>query len=332
MITAPIRIGIVGTNFVSDWLAEAVAALDFVKTTAVYSRKQQTGDAFAAKHGIRNVFCDYEAFLCSDQIDAVYIASPNFMHCSQTIAALEHKKHVLCEKVIATNEREFGEMMTAAKRNECVLLEAMRPSHDPCTALIKKHLSKLGKLRRAVFDYCQYSSRYDRFLSGEVLNAFDPTLSNAAVMDIGVYVVHMAAKLFGEPQGIVSVSTKLSNGFEGAGHVILDYGDMKAELSYSKICDTVTPNVLMGERGSLLFEKISAPRNVRILYRDGSLEKIAYEPIDSNMIYEVQQFAKLIRDRDYDHCFLQDSLIEMKILDEIRRQNGICFPSDEPKN
>ena len=111
----PIRIGIIGTNFVSDWLAEAAAGLDCVEVTAVYSRAAHTGEAFAGKHQIPHVFCDYDAFLSSDVIDAVYIASPNFAHAEQAVRALNAGKHVLCEKVIATNSRELSEMIAAAK-------------------------------------------------------------------------------------------------------------------------------------------------------------------------------------------------------------------------
>ena len=237
----PIRIGIVGTNFVSDWLADAAATLDYVNVTAVYSRAQQTGDTFAQKHSIPHVFTDYDAFLASDEIDAVYIASPNFAHAEQAIRALNADKHVLCEKVIATNSRELSEMIAAAKANRRVLLEAMRPSFDPCIALVREQLPKLGKLRRVVLDFNQYSSRYDKFKAGDIQNAFNPAYSNAAIMDIGVYIVHIAAKLFGRPRRILSMSTLLHNGFEGSGHVLLDYGDMKAELSYSKITESVTP-------------------------------------------------------------------------------------------
>ena len=105
--TYPIRIGVIGTNFVSDWLCEAADTLDCVEITAVYSRAQETGDAFAEKHHIPHVFTDYDAFLSSDVIDAVNIASPNFAHAAQAVRALNAGKHVLCEKVIASNSREL---------------------------------------------------------------------------------------------------------------------------------------------------------------------------------------------------------------------------------
>lgn len=337
MTTNPIRIGIVGTNFVSDWLAEAAATLDSVKITAVYSRKQETGDVFAQKHGIKNVFCDYESFLSSDTIDAVYIASPNFAHCEQTVSALNHKKHVLCEKVIAADSGQLSSMIAAARENGCVLMEAMRPAHDPCLDVVREQLPKLGKLRRVVLDYCQYSSRYDKFRAGEILNAFNPDYSNAAVMDIGCYIIHVAAMLFGKPRGVLSSSVILHNGFEGAGHVILDYGDMKAELSYSKITESVTPNLFMGEDGTLTLGKITMPRDMKILYHHGSPnlgnagceeEIIPFTPAENNMIYELEDFARLCREGCVEHPYLDASVTALAIIDEIRRQNHIVFPSD----
>lgn len=334
----PIRIGIVGTNFVSDWLAEAAASLDCVEITAVYSRAQQTGDTFAQKHGIPHVFTDYDAFLASDCIDAVYIASPNFAHAAQAVRALNAGRHVLCEKVIATNSRELSEMIDAARTNRCVLLEAMRPSFDPCIALVREQLPKLGRLRRVVLDFNQYSSRYDKFKAGEIQNAFNPAYANAAIMDIGVYIVHIAAKLFGRPRRILSMSTLLHNGFEGSGHVLLDYGDMKAELSYSKITESVTPNLFVGEDATLAVGKITMPTDMRIIYHKGSPnlgnqgkweEEIPFATVDNNMIYELTEFARLCREGLYENEYLENSVIELEIIDEVRRQNGIVFPADD---
>ena len=337
--TYPIRIGVIGTNFVSDWLCEAAASLDCTEITAVYSRAQETGDAFAEKHHIPHVFTDYDAFLASDIIDAVYIASPNFAHAAQAVRALNAGKHVLCEKVIATNSRELSEMIAAARANCCVLLEAMRPSFDPCIALVREHLPKLGKLRRVVLDFNQYSSRYDKFKMGDIQNAFNPAYSNAAIMDIGVYIVHIAAKLFGRPRRILSMSTLLHNGFEGSGHVLLDYGDMKAELSYSKITESVTPNLFVGEDATLAIGKITMPTDMRIIYHKGSPnlgtagkweEEIPFETVENNMIYELAEFARLCREGQYENEYLENSVIEMEIIDEVRRQNGIVFPADDP--
>lgn len=327
-----LKIGMIGTNFISDDFCAAAAQVPGAELSAVYSRKQETGDAFAARHGIPQVYTDYDEFLDSG-LDAVYVASPNFAHCAQTLKALNHKKHVLCEKVMAVNEQEVRSMIDCARQNNVVLLEAMRPDFDPAYDLIEQNLPRIGKLRRATFEFCQYSSRYDSFREGIIQNAFNPELGNAAVMDIGVYCIHSLVRLFGAPKNVKAFSTKLSNGFDGSGIVLMAYEDMTAEAVYSKIAVSVTPSVLQGEDGSIMIDYISKPESVSLRLREsardtltgGTIEKLPYTPAKNNMIFEIQEFLKLIEKKEVDHKYLKYSLDTIRVLDEVRRQTGIRF-------
>ena len=327
-----LKIGMIGTNFISDDFCEAAAQVPGAELFAVYSRKQETGDAFAAKHNIPRVYTDYDEFLDSG-LDAVYVASPNFAHCSQTLKALDRKKHVLCEKVMAVNEQEVRSMIDCALENNVVLLEAMRPDFDPAYDLIEQNLPRIGKLRRATFEFCQYSSRYDSFREGIIQNAFNPELGNAAVMDIGVYCIHSLVRLFGAPKNVKAFSTKLSNGFDGSGIVLLEYEDMTAEAVYSKIAVSVNPSVLQGEDGSIMIDYISKPESVSLRLREsardtlagGAIEKLPYTPVKNNMIFEIQEFLKLVEKKEADHKYLKHSLDTIRVLDEVRRQTGIRF-------
>ncbi len=327
-----LKIGMIGTNFISDDFCEAAAQVPGAELFAVYSRKQETGDAFAAKHNIPRVYTDYDEFLDSG-LDAVYVASPNFAHCSQTLKALDRKKHVLCEKVMAVNEQEVRSMIDCARQNNVVLLEAMRPDFDPAYDLIEQNLPRIGKLRRATFEFCQYSSRYDSFREGIIQNAFNPELGNAAVMDIGVYCIHSLVRLFGAPKNVKAFSTKLSNGFDGSGIVLLEYEDMTAEAVYSKIAVSVNPSVLQGEDGSIMIDYISKPESVSLRLREsardtlagGAIEKLPYTPVKNNMIFEIQEFLKLVEKKEADHKYLKHSLDTIRVLDEVRRQTGIRF-------
>lgn len=330
-----IKIGIVGTNYISDRFCEAARKVPGVSLFAVYSRKTETGAAFAGKYGIAHVYTDYEEFLDS-QLDAVYIASPNYVHCGQTLTALEHGKHVLCEKVMAVNEKEVRSMIECAQKHNVILLEAMRPDFDPGMALIGEQLPKLGKLRRVTFEYCQYSGRYDRFREGEILNAFDPSLANAAIMDIGVYCIHSIVRFFGMPKSIRACSTKLCNGFEGSGIVLMQYDDMIAEALYSKISVSVTPSVIQGEDGSLLIDYIGNPEQLELRLREGCRDRldggrrslISCLPIKNNMVFEIQEFLRLIEEKKTDHPYLTYSLDTIRVIDEARRQNGVLFPGE----
>lgn len=323
-----LKLGIIGSNFVSDWLCEAARLTEDFELYAVYSRTEEKGSAFAEKHGIARVFTDMEDFLSSD-IDAVYIASPNKLHASQTIDALSHGKHVLCEKPIASNLREYLKMKECAEKNELVLLEAMRPAFDPALEAVRENLSRIGRIRRASFEFCQYSSRYDKYREGTVLQAFDPSFSNAAVMDIGVYPIHFCLRLFGKPaDGITSRSVILENGFEGSGEIILPYDGFSAVISYAKTFDSVTPSFISGEDGSILIDKMSAPRRLTFVPRKGEAEEIPFDFKENNMVFELSEFARLIRNGEYSSIHSDYSEMETWIIDTVRAQNGIVFPAD----
>lgn len=76
-----------------------------------------------------------------------------------------------------------------------------RPSPRPTTnyALAKQYLDDIGSLRIVSCTFCQYSSRYDALLSGQVPPVFDPACCGGALMDLNLYNVHFVVGLFGEP-------------------------------------------------------------------------------------------------------------------------------------
>ena len=321
--------GIIGTNFISDAFVAALP-LASSRATAVYSRTWETGAAFAHKHEIAHVFDDMEAFLSSDLFDAVYVASPNFLHEAQSIDALKHGKHVLCEKPIAPSLDGFLRMQAVAKREGRVLMEAMRPHHDTLLRAVKARiLPQIGHVHTATLSFCQYSSRYDKFLAGTYTNTFDPALSNAALLDIGIYPVAAAAMLFGEPQSVQAESVFLPGGFEGEGCLRLTYEDAFVTVNYSKIRDDKSPSTLLGERGALLIDKISQP--ARLAYHFHTEEEhIITRACGTygNMFEEVLDFIDAIASGELTP-FHRESTIALRICDEARRQTGIRFPSDE---
>lgn len=323
-----IKLGIIGSNFVTDWLCESVSKTEGIALHAMYSRTEARGQEFAGKYGIEHVFTDLDAFLSSD-IDAVYIASPNFLHADQAIKAMGNGKHVLVEKPAALSEAEFERMTACARKNGVVLLEAMRPIHDDALEIIRDSLSSIGPVRRAVFEFCQYSSRYDKFRSGEIMNAFDPALGNAAVMDIGVYAIAVCISLFGKPIHITSRSVKLHNGFEGMGTALLDYDTHQAEIVYSKITDSINPSVITGEDGSLKIGKLSTLDSLEkcIRKKPGEIIFTGREtPGAGNMVLEVRNFVDMVNRRMSEVPYQNMTLDTLSVIDEIRRQNNIVFP------
>ena len=288
------KLGIIGTNFISDRLMEAAGLVPEVEAVAVLSRKEETGRAFAQRHGIPGVYTDMDAFLSSG-LDAVYVATPNVCHKEQAKAALLRGISVLSEKPMTLSLYDTEELFSVAEGTGAVLMEAMRPVHDPGWAAVMEHLDDIGILRSVHLEFCQYSSRYDKFRAGVVENAFNPALGNAAVMDIGVYPLHMAAYLFGRPTGVRSASVFLQNGFEGAGNAILTYeGGFLVDVAWSKITQSQNPSVFLGEDGSITVDKVSSPTKIELRRRGMDPVLLPVSPLENNMDYELRAFLRCI--------------------------------------
>ena len=319
-----IRLGIIGTNFVSDWLCDSVKIAEGIELSAVYSRTVETGNAFAEKHGIPRVYTDMEDFL-SCGIDAVYVASPNFCHFEQAKRVIEKGLHLLLEKPATLEKSQFEALIELAREKRVILLEAMRPVHDPALEDIREATSKIGTIRRAVFEYCQYSSRYDAFRRGEILNAFNPSYGNAAVMDLGCYAIAVCTALFGKPLKITSSSHKLHNGFEGMGKAVFDYGDFEADVVWAKICESTTQSHITGEDGSVLIGKVSTLDRVELVLRGQEKQALISDREGLNMIYEVENFVKMVNGTLSPSPYHEITLTMLECIDEIRNQNDISF-------
>ena len=318
------RFGIIGTNFISDWFCDAIDELrsrgEDVESYAVYSRTAKRGEEFASLHGIAHVYDDYGKMLADKNIDAVYVASPTFKHAEQSILALKAGKHVLCEKMMAHTLEAFLEMKACAKESGLVLLEAMRPEFDPSLGVIKDAIKEIGKVRRSSFVFLKYSSRYDDYKSGKYNNTFDPSIYNSALADIGIYPLHMAVSLFGEPRGVSTKGIFLENGFLGAGEIFLDYGDHICTVSYSKISDSLSPSVIDGEGGSVSIDKITAPSRIacKPVGEDERVLEYDHAPNKINMIYEIKAFSEMVRSMsDRADEYLRITEICQRIVDEV---------------
>lgn len=334
-----IRFGMVGTGFIADWVLAGARQDPRFEAAAVCSRNQATADAFAAKHGIPHTFTSLEEMARSPLVDAVYIASPNALHASQSILCMSCGKHVLCEKPLASNAREARAMIEAARRYGVVLMEAMIATLNPNFRIVREQLPRLGTIRRYFASYCQYSSRYDKFREGIVLNAFDPSLSNGAMMDIGVYTVYPMVALFGRPQAVDAQGVVLSSGADGQGAVNFRYEGMNATVLYSKIADSHLPSEIEGEEGTLLLDTIHDIRRVTRFPRRGAAsgrgpeavgESVGVESDRDRYYYEIAEFIDLIEQGRPESAVNShaNSLATLEIIDEVRRQLGVVYPAD----
>lgn len=322
-----IRFGVIGRNFVVDWLLGAMQTMDAMEPVAVCSRNEQTGREFAEKYHMAHVFTSVEEMAASDVIDAVYIASPNYCHFSQAMTCLLAGKHVLCEKPATLTADETRKLVETAREKGVVFLEEMRFVFDDALDIVQKNLPRIGALRRAAVDFSQYSSRYDRVRAGETgINAFTPALGNAAIMDMGCYCIHGIVRLFGKPETVLAHAVKLPSGFEASGVVLMGYPDFTAEAIYSKVSQQAAPSVFLGEDGAILLDNINRTKKVWLEKRGGAAEDLGYEEkLPINMTCVLREFQRYVERGEQPVKRNQDSIWTMEVIDEARRQTNTVF-------
>ncbi|UTV29058.1 Gfo/Idh/MocA family protein [Photobacterium atrarenae] len=324
-----IRFGVIGTNWITDSFIEAALKTGQYQLTAVYSRQLEKAQTFADKYGVSLCFDDLEAMASSSELDAVYIASPNSLHAPQAMQFIQHGKHVIGEKPLASNIAEIETLITTAQAQGVVLFEAMKTTYTPNFDQIRAALPKLGKLRKVYLSYCQLSSRYGKYLNGDNPNTFNPAFSNGSLMDIGIYPLSAAIGLFGEPNSFTAQGALLDSGVDAHGTLVLHYTDFDVVVSHSKVSNGLIPSEFQGEQGTLLVDSISECRAVT-LHRSGepALEMTVAQE-ENVMYYEALEFARLIDAQQVSHPDLARTQIVSAIITKAREIIGVHFPADE---
>ncbi|MEZ9230507.1 Gfo/Idh/MocA family protein [Vibrio amylolyticus] len=323
-----IRLAIIGTNWITDQFIEAALLTGSYKLTGVYSRSLDSAQKFSEKYASPTLFTDFEELAKSNLVDVVYIASPNSFHAPQAEQLLKAGKHVICEKPLASNYALAKQLYQTAKANNTMLFEAFMTPHIPNFKVLEQELKNIGQLRKATISYCQYSSRYPKYLNGENPNTFNPTFSNGSVMDIGYYCVGAAIALFGEPTSIKAHANLLDTGVDANGSVIFQYPEFDVTICHSKTSDSYLPSEFQGEEAALQVEMISICNRISKINRGGETLDLSVEQVANRMFYEAEAFAKQYENKSMNEDDVSRSLAVSKALTEIRRQTGVVFPAD----
>lgn len=122
------RIGIIGTGRIANRFIPEAALVSGVNTQGVYNPHFESAKVFADKWGI-DAYDNIEKFF--DTSDIIYIASPHETHYAYIKQALEHGKHVLCEKPMCLSKEQSEELFGFAKKRGLVLFEGIKTAYCP---------------------------------------------------------------------------------------------------------------------------------------------------------------------------------------------------------
>lgn len=246
-----VRWGVISTgNIGVQKVIPAMQRGQYVDFVAVSSRDAAKAGAVASQLGIPKAYGSYEALLAAPDIDAVYISTPNHLHVTWAIKALQAGKHVLCEKPIGLDATEAETLLAESRRHPSLkIMEAFMYRHHPqwvkTVAAIRQ--GRIGTVRtvQSVFAYRNMDP-------ANVRNRAD--IGGGGLMDIGCYNVSLSRLVLGaEPVKVMGVS----------------------EFDPDFKTDVVTSGILQFEKGTSTFTcstQVSGYQRVHIFGNDGRIE------------------------------------------------------------
>lgn len=326
-----IRLGTIGSGFIVHNILDNVQKTEGVSLTAVYSRSEEKGRALAEKYGADKVYTDLDAFLSDEEVNVVYIATPNTLHYAQAKKALMAGKHVILEKPFCTRADHARELVELAKEKHLFLVDATPTAYLPNLAVLKRELPKIGKIRLVMTNYSQYSSRYDQLLRGEVPNNFNPQFAGGCLMDINYYNVQLNVSLFGKPASAVYYPNIHENGIDTSGVMVMQYDGFVSQNAGAK--DTWGVNFIQieGEQGYIYVPNgVSGMEEIRVVTRHS--DEVFNEQSDPDRwSYEVRDVTALLLEENYDAVYARlDSMLDViTTLEDARKKAGIAFAGDE---
>lgn len=325
------KLGIVGSGMIVGEFLSFIHELKDIECIHISGtlRSERKLKMLANKYGFQRYSTNCQDLLNDSQVDTIYIALPNHLHYEYAKQALEHQKHVIIEKPMTSTYKEAKTLQTLAIKNHLLIWEAITNQYLSQYTYIKKHLNDIGDIQTVTCQFCQYSSRYDAFLKGEILPVFDYQKSGGALMDLNIYQIHFIVGLFGEPTDVLYYP-HIEKHIDTSGVLIMRYPHFQCICVAAKDYQASSVNIIQGTQGSLCIESpVSQIKDIKLIKNDGT--QINIHGHNHHVMYEEWlAFIEMFQHKDYERCYkmLEHSLTVSKIQTIARKKAGIIFPAD----
>jgi predicted dehydrogenase len=332
--TAPsLNWGVVAPGNIARMFSRALRASTRQRVVAVGSRSIERARAFADEFGAPAAYDSYQALVSDPQVQAVYIASPHSEHLSQALLAIEAGKHVLVEKPFTRNAKEARRLVTAARKGNVALMEAMWTRFLPHTDVVRQLLADgtLGTLEVVIADHGQSLPR-DR-----VPRLYDPALAGGSLLDLGIYPVSFASFVLGAPGAVLASGLLTAAGVDEQVSALfsryVDHPSAQALVSCTMAAKTPTTATISGTLARIELDgEFYQPTRVRLVSPSG-VSIVGEPPLltgHHGLAYEAAHFAQLVSDgfTESPQLPLDETVAIMEVLDEIRAQVRVRYPGE----
>jgi predicted dehydrogenase len=330
----PLRWAILGTGKIANRFATALRNIpESAELLAVGSRNRESAAAFAERYGIERQFVGYDAVVQDPDVDIVYIGTPGVYHRRDISLCLNGGKHVLCEKAFTLNAAESREVIELAREKRLFLMEAMWTRFFPIHVRARELLAEgmLGESRGLIAPFVAT-------VPADPKNRFhDINLGAGVLLDLGSYGISWAYSLFGKPIEVTGLAHFGDTGADYQSACVLRFeGGQIATVTSSMIAFDVKEAVVYGTGGKLVIHEPWYKPTTMTLFREGEDPTRFEYPLNGYNGYEYEALAVtecIAEGRlESEVMPLDESLLIMETLDELRRQWGFTYPCErKPK-
>ena len=287
------KLGMIGTGIIARTYFNALKSCNDFKLVAIAEIDEEKAKKASEEQGVA-YYLDYKEMCEKEDIDAVVINLPHFLHCEVTVFCLERGIHVLCEKPMANTVEECEKMMEAEKKSSAKLSIAHPMRYIPAMMIIKEYADNktLGELTMVT------EVRSENYFVHRPLWFLKKKLSGGGIcMNFGAHALDKLAYVIGndfKDINAVCGNIKTDDDVEGHAQIYLTACGIPASITFSGYAP-LGPNdaTFFFEKGAL------RSRNGYLEISDGGSE--GFKPYEykkeymGTFEYQLEEFAKLIR-------------------------------------
>jgi len=333
--------GILSTGKIAQDFVTALKDVKTAKVVAVGSRTLDDSKGFAKRFEIPTAYGSYEELVQDKKVDVIYIGTPHIFHKDNITLALNHGKHVLCEKPLTINQFEAKQVVALAKAKNLFLMEALWSRYIPFMVKIRSLLSEnvIGEVKLVEANFGFKAER-------DIRRLWEPSLAGGATLDIGIYPLTLASMVYGGglPSQILVAGDLSDTKVDEHLSVTLKYGPGQlATLNFSISAPLNNIATITGTKGRIHLQGPFWHAAEQItLAVTGKKEETFDFPIPSQgrtynfhnsaaLRYEAEEVHRCLEAKtlESDIMPLQESLHIAAIMDHIRAELGVNYPTEK---
>jgi predicted dehydrogenase len=324
-MTEKLRWGMMGPGGITVQILRDFSLVG-ISFDAVGSRSADRAVAYAKKHSIHKSYGSYQQ-LCDDpDLDVIYIATTQNAHFENAKLALSAGKHVLLEKPFTLDAHQARQLAELSRQKDVFLMEAM------WTRFLPNHVALFEKLQEGIIGKPLYViADHNQFLPKEIApRLHDASLGGGSLIDLGVYPISFAHRVFGMPETIKASAALMPGNIDESVAAIFEYAEGCQALVHASLrVNGPVRAFILGEKGRVELDKPFYEHGSFTIYDNDDQVLFRYEGnIEGRgMQYQALEVERCIRAglRQSPIMSLDETIEIMEVMDQIRQQTGIEY-------